>query len=94
MGKMYWNCLGTFDVVGKRDGDETGDVVAWKDRYWELNEDNYEAERVGRWVGGGWYDRGEGKRERNSDTDGGGDESDSGEEEGDSDEDEDSDEAY
>lgn len=76
-GSMYWDCLGTFDLVGKSDRaashnlDFSGNVEIWKDEYWSINDSNYEAARVGRWGGGGgWgYGGGESEEESNSDTD-------------------------
>ncbi|KAL8804917.1 MAG: hypothetical protein Q9200_005631 [Gallowayella weberi] len=90
-GKMYWNCCGEFELVGKRTGNHPksmhleSQVTRWKQDYWELNDANYERERVsrwGRWGGGYGYD----KKEPNSDTE---NEKGSDEESGDGTEDED-----
>ncbi|KAI4259157.1 MAG: hypothetical protein L6R42_004716 [Xanthoria sp. 1 TBL-2021] len=72
-GRMYWDCLGEFDLQGKleagssEDGDLEGGVEDWKHEYWSINDANYERERVGRW--GGWAgDSDDDEVESNSDT--------------------------
>ncbi|KAL8787206.1 MAG: hypothetical protein Q9213_002317 [Squamulea squamosa] len=72
-GTMYWDCLGEFELVGKRisnrseSDNNSRKVKAWKSGYWALNEADYERERVSRW--GGWSDRySDSEEEPNSDT--------------------------
>lgn len=73
-GKMYWDCIGEFDLVGKLDAtssvneDLADEVSGWKDEYWSLNESNYERERVGRWAGGGFHGGDDSEPESNSDS--------------------------
>lgn len=74
-GSMYWDCLGRFELVGKKDADASRNrvfamnVPGWKRQFWAINDSSYERERVGRWGGGsGWGYRGEERKEENSDT--------------------------
>ncbi|KAI9666870.1 MAG: hypothetical protein M1831_001375 [Alyxoria varia] len=54
-GTMYWECAGTFDVVGRLDAAASKNKVfgaavpKWKREYRSLNEDNYGREEVSRW---------------------------------------------
>ena len=70
---MYWDCLGRFELVGKKDADASRNrvfamsVPRWKSEFWAINDSSYERERVGRW-GGSWGWRGEDEKEENSDT--------------------------
>ncbi|KAK2760706.1 hypothetical protein FQN54_001941 [Arachnomyces sp. PD_36] len=57
-GKMYWDCYGTFELVGKKNVKGAGNKAAlakevrgWKDGYRELNEKNWDAECSNRWGG-------------------------------------------
>ena len=74
-GSMYWDCLGKFELVGKKDADASRNwvfakaVPGWKSQFWAINDSSYERERAGRWGGsGGWGYRGEDEKEENSDT--------------------------
>ena len=73
-GRMYWDCLGEFDLGGKLDsnsssGEElTDEVSGWKDEYWSLNDSNYERERKGRWGGAGFDDSDNSEPDSNSDS--------------------------
>lgn len=74
-GSMYWDCLGRFELVGKRDEDASRNrvfamnVPGWKSQFWAINDSSYERERVGRWGGGGgWGYGGDDEKESNSDT--------------------------
>lgn len=72
-GSMYWDCLGDFDLVGKRDDRLTikdkSEVNSWKYEFRNLNEQHYERDSRGRWGGGGgWYGGDEEERELKCDT--------------------------
>lgn len=93
---MYWDCLGKFELVGKKDAAASRNrvfamnVPGWKSQFWAINDSNYERESAARWGGGGgWGYRGEDKKEDNSDTgnENGEDDDDDDEEEDDSGED-------
>lgn len=72
-GNMYWDCVGIFQIVGKKDIERSKNrvwsknVLTWKSKFYELNQENYDAESVERW--GGYYHRSS-RQEPNSDTEG------------------------
>ncbi len=74
---MYWDCLGKFELVGKKDADASRNrvfamnVPGWKSQFWAINDSSYERESAARWGGGGgwgWGYGGEDRKEDNSDT--------------------------
>lgn len=78
-GEVYWDCLGKFDLFGRKVGDvraaETGE---WKRSYYEINEASYARAGVSRWVGWGG-DASRDRKEKNSDTESEGGEDSEGE---------------
>ena len=70
---MYWDCLGTFQITGKKDRERSMNRVwsksipTWKSKFYELNQENYDRENASRWGNGGFYRR-RSRPERNSDT--------------------------
>lgn len=71
---MYFNGLGefgftgTFDKAGSQNKVFQKSVPRWKRSYWELNDGNYEQERVGRWGSSWGCAYGDDEPESNSDT--------------------------
>ncbi len=71
---MYWDGLGKFELVGKKDADASRNrvfamnVPGWKSQFWAINDSSYERERAARWGGGGWGYGFEDRKEDNSDT--------------------------
>lgn len=61
--------MGKLDAVASRNRVFAMNVPRWKEKYWSINEANYERERIGRWGKCVSYDDDE-RREPNSDTDG------------------------
>ena len=76
-GEMYWDLLGNFDIAGKKVIVNLKNKVVfypirnWKAAYRELNESNYEVERVSRW--GKWVEDAQPDKPEDSDTTGAGD---------------------
>ena len=54
-GEIFWDCMGTIKIAGKRvrsdlsNGALSRKVFKWKGSYRQLNESNYEVERISRW---------------------------------------------
>ena len=71
---MYWDCFGTFKLVGKinKKGSQSEvlskNVPEWKAAYRELDQEDSDRESVERWSGGHYCEE-KARRTLNSDTD-------------------------